>query len=59
MQYLLKVERLGISLKSEKNKNIEKIRELEDKINQANKALRDKNKQIGSLNADVKNINQK
>ena len=59
MQYLLKVERLGISLKSEKNKNIEKIRELEDKINQANKALRDKNKQIGSLNADVKKYQSK
>ena len=55
IEYLLKSERLNISLKSEKKKKDELNRELEEKINQSNKILKEKNKQIGALNIDIKN----
>ena len=39
MEYTLKIERINISLKSEKIKKDKKIKELEEKINQANQNL--------------------
>ena len=56
MEYTLKLERLNISLKSEKNKKDKKIKELEEKLNQSNKTLSSNKKEIGSLNIELKKL---
>ena len=56
MEYTLKLERLNISLKSEKNKKDKKIKELEEKLNQSNKTLSSNKKEIGSLNIEIKKL---
>ena len=56
MEYVLKLERLNINLKSEKNKKDQKIKELEEKLNQSNKTLTSNKKEIGSLNIEIKKL---
>ena len=56
MEYTLKLERLNISLKSEKNKKDKKIKELEEKLNQSNKTLSSNKKEIDSLNIEIKKL---
>ena len=56
MEYTLKIERINISLKSEKIKKDKKIKELEEKINQANQNLSSNKKQIGTLNIEIKKL---
>ena len=56
MEYVLKLERLNINLKSEKNKKDKKIKELEEKLNQSNKTISSNKKEIGSLNIEVKKL---
>ena len=59
IEYTLKLERLNINLKSEKNKKDLKIKELEEKLNQTNKALSNSKKQVGSLNIEIKKLQKK
>ena len=56
IEYTLKLERLKINLKSEKNKKDQKIKELEEKLNQSNKNLSINKKEIGSLNIEIKKL---
>ena len=56
MEYVLKLERLNINLKSEKNKKDQKIKELEEKLNQSSKTLTSNKKEIGSLNIEIKKL---
>ena len=56
MEYVLKLERLNINLKSEKNKKDQKIKELEEKLNQSSKNLTSNKKEIGSLNIEIKKL---
>ena len=59
MEYVLKSERLNISLKSERDKKDENIKELEEKINQFKQNLTQSKKQINKLNIDNKNYLEK
>ena len=56
MEYTLKLERLNINLKSEKNNKDKKIKELEEKLNHSNKNLSNNKKEIGSLNIEIKKL---
>ena len=56
MEYTLKLERLNINLKYEKEKKEQKIKELEEKLNQSNKTLSSNKKEIGSLNIEIKKL---
>ena len=56
MEYTLKLERLNINLKSEKEKKEQKIKELEEKLNQSNKTLTSNKKEIGELNIEIKKL---
>ena len=56
MEYVLKIERLNINLKSEKNKKDMNIKEQEDKISQLNKIISNNKKEIGSLNIEIKKL---
>ena len=60
MEYTLKLERLkrlNINLKSEKEKKEQKIKELEEKLNQSNKTIISNKKEIGELNIEIKKLN--
>ena len=54
MEYVLKLERLNISLKSDKNKKDKIIKEKDEIIQNLNKTLLSKKKDIGNLNIELK-----
>ena len=56
IEYTLKLERLNINLKSEKNNKDKNIKELEEKLNHSNKNLSNNKKEIGSLNIEIKKL---
>ena len=59
LEYTLKLERLNINLKSEKNKKDQKIKELEEKLNISNKDLSNSKKEVGGLNIEIKKLKKK
>ena len=56
MEYTLKLERLNISLKSEKNKKETNIKEQDEKIAQLNGIISKNKKEIGSLKIEIKKL---
>ena len=56
MEYTLKLERLNISLKSEKNKKDQQIKEKNETIESLNKAILSKKKDIGALNNEINKL---
>ena len=56
MEYVLKLERLNISLKSEKNKKDQQIKEKNETIEGLNKAILSKKKDIGVLNSELNKL---
>ena len=56
MEYTLKLERLNINIKSDKNKKEQKIKELEEKLNKLNQEITGNKKEIGSKNIEIKRL---
>ena len=56
MEYTLKLERLNINIKSDKNKKEQKIKELEEKLNKLNQEITRNKKEIGSKNIEIKRL---
>ena len=56
MEYTLKLERLNISLKSEKNKKDQQIKEKNETIESLNKAILSKKKDIGVLSSELNKL---
>ena len=59
MEYVLKLERLNISYKSDKNKKDEKLKENEEIIGRLNKVVLSNKKEISSLNIENKKLQKK
>ena len=55
-EYTLKLERLNINIKSDKNKKEQKIKELEEKLNKLNQEITGNKKEIGSKNIEIKRL---
>ena len=56
MEYTLKLGRLNINIKSDKNKKEQKIKELEEKLNKLNQEITGNKKEIGSKNIEIKRL---